>query len=124
MQVEEAGRVFREAWVAGVHRHYPGEPKPGYTAPWEDMPEWERESAAACFEQVRHFIELARGATANLTREQKSRFVALCWIAQIFRHFPNPKASYVADWPDMPVWQRETDADIFEHIERLVSSSS
>ncbi len=49
---------------------------------------------------------------------QKGRFVALCWIVQIFKHFPDPKPSYVADWADMPEWQRETDADIFERIEQ------
>ncbi len=122
MQVEEAGRVFREAWIAGVRKHYPGEPKPGYVTPWDDTPEWERDSAAAVYEQVRQFIEAADGATAKLTREQKGRFVALCWIAQIFKHFPNPKASYVADWSDMPEWQQETDSDIFEHIEQTLVS--
>ncbi|MFI7592818.1 hypothetical protein [Micromonospora sp. NPDC049359] len=123
MQVEEPGRVFREAWITGVRKHYPGEPKPGYVTPWEDTPGWERESAAAVYEQVRQFIEAADGATAKLTREQKGRFVALCWIAQIFKHFPNPKASYVADWSDMPEWQRETDSDIFEHIEQTLVST-
>ncbi|SCF16350.1 hypothetical protein GA0070216_105414 [Micromonospora matsumotoense] len=123
MQVEEPGRVFREAWIAGVRKHYPGEPKPGYVTPWQDTPEWERESAAAVYELVRQFIEAADGATAKLTREQKGRFVALSWIAQIFKHFPNPKASYVADWSDMPEWQRETDSDIFEHIEQTLVST-
>jgi hypothetical protein len=122
VQVEEPGRVFREAWIAGVRKHYPGEPKPGYVTPWDDTPDWERESAAAVYEQVRQFIEAADGATAKLTREQKGRFVALCWIAQIFKHFPSPKASYVADWLDMPEWQRETDSDIFEHIEQTLVS--
>ncbi|TDB99625.1 hypothetical protein E1091_06505 [Micromonospora fluostatini] len=123
VQVEEPGRVFREAWIAGVRRHYPGEPKAGYVTPWEDTPEWERLSAAAVYEQVQQFIEVADGATAKLTREQKGRFVALCWIAQIFKHFPNPKASYVADWSDLPAWQQETDSDIFEHIEQTLIST-
>jgi hypothetical protein len=42
----------------------------------------------------------------------------LCWIAQIYKHFEAPKASYVADWPDLPTWQQETDADIFEAVAR------
>jgi hypothetical protein len=25
----EPGRIFREAWIAGVKKHYPGEPKSG-----------------------------------------------------------------------------------------------
>lgn len=114
----EHGRAFREAWIAGVQKHYPGEPKPGYVAPWDDTPDWERASAAAVYEQVSGFVEASGGATAKLTREQKGRFVALCWIGQIFKHFPDPKPAYVADWADMPAWQRETDADIFERIER------
>jgi hypothetical protein len=43
----ESGRIFRGAWIAGVDKYYPGEPKPGYVAPWEEMPDWERESAAS-----------------------------------------------------------------------------
>jgi hypothetical protein len=48
----------------------------------------------------------------------------LCWIGQIYRHFPDPKPSYVADWDDLPAWQQETDADIFEHIERSIVRES
>ena len=119
MSVEQ-GRVFREAWIAGVKQHYPGEPKASYITPWADTPDWERASAAAVEEQVRSFVELSDGNTAKLTREQKGRFVALCWIAQIYKHIPDPKPAYVADWDELPVWQRETDADIFERIEQEV----
>ncbi len=35
----------------------------------------------------------------------------------MFRHFEDPKPGYVADWADLPAWQRETAADIFERIE-------
>lgn len=115
---DEHGRIFREAWIAGVTKHYPGEPKPGYIAPWEDTPDWERNSAAAVHDQVLAFITATDGATAKLTREQKSRFVALCWVGQIHKHIADPKPAYVADWDDLPNWQKETDADIFEHIEQ------
>ena len=115
----ENGRIFREAWIAGVTNHYPGEPKPGYITPWDDTPDWERSAAAAVHDQVRAFIDTTDSATGRLTREQKSRFVALCWTGQIYKHFPDPKPSYVADWNDLPTWQRETDADIFETIERI-----
>lgn len=111
------GRVFREAWIAGVLKHYPGNPKPGYITPWEDTPDWEQASAAAVYQQVHGFVRATGGGTAKLTREQKGRFVALCWIGQIFKHFAEPKPSYVADWDAMPEWQRETDSDIFERIE-------
>ncbi|WP_412539083.1 hypothetical protein R8Z50_24935 [Longispora sp. K20-0274] len=114
----ERGRVFREAWIAGVRKYYPGEPKPGYVTPWDETPEWERESAAAVYDQVSAFIEATDGKASKLTRDQKGRFVALCWVGHIFKHFPDPKPSYVADWDELPTWQRETDADIFERIER------
>jgi hypothetical protein len=114
----ERGRVFREAWIAGVKKHHPGEPKAGYVAPWDETPDWERESATAVYDQIRSFVEVTDGQTARLSRMQKGRFVATCWIGQIFKHFPDPKASYVADWDELPQWQQETDADIFEQIEQ------
>jgi hypothetical protein len=115
-QTSEQGRVFREAWIAGVSKYYPGEPKPGYITPWDDTPDWERQAAAAVYTQVRTFVEISAGKTARLTREQKGRFVAICWIVQIYKHIENPKPSYVADWADLPDWQQQTDADIFERI--------
>jgi hypothetical protein len=115
---EEHGRIFREAWIAGVRNHFPGEPKPGYIASWDDTPDWERQAAAAVCEQVRRFIDISGGTTAKLSREQKGRFVAICWIAQIYKHIPDPKPAYVADWAQLPDWQQQTDADIFEHIEQ------
>ncbi|WP_435137616.1 hypothetical protein [Actinacidiphila sp. bgisy144] len=114
----DQGRAFREAWIKGVNTHYPGEPKPGYVAPWEETPEWERDAASAVYGQVEDFLTVSAGSAAKLSREQKGRFVSLCWIAQIHKHFPDPKPSYVADWDDQPAWQRETNADIFEAIEQ------
>ena len=116
---DEHGRIFREAWIAGVHKHYPGDPKPGYIARWDDTPGWERQAAAAVCAQVRAFVDISGHSTARLTREQKGRFVATCWTAQIYKHIPEPKPSYVAGWDDLPEWQQQTDADIFEHIEGL-----
>jgi hypothetical protein len=116
---ETAGRQFRAAWVAGVKAHYPGEPKPGYVTPYEQMPDWEREAAAEVFTQVQAFITATAGAAGKLSREQKGRFVALCWTGQVYRHFEDPKPAYVADWPELPAWQQETDTGIFERIEDL-----
>jgi hypothetical protein len=103
--------------AAHCYTLYPGQPKPGYIAPWDDTPEWERAAATAVYEQVRAFIDIAAGQTTKLTREQKGRFVATCWIAQIHKHIPDPKPSYTADRDQLPQWQKETDADVFEHIE-------
>lgn len=120
---DDRGRVFREAWIEGVKSHYPGEPKPGYIKPWDDTPDWERAAATAVYDQVIAFAQTSAGATAKLSRSQKGRFVALCWIAQIHKHIQEPKASYVADWDDLPSWQQETDADIFERIEGQLAAN-
>ncbi|QHF97882.1 hypothetical protein DEH18_33120 [Streptomyces sp. NHF165] len=113
----EGARLFRETWIAGVNKHYPGVPKQSYVTPWDDTPDWEREAAGAVYEQVRHFLDLSGGSARRLTREQKGRFVATCWTAQMYKHFGDPKPGYVADWPDLPDWQKETDSDVFEAIE-------
>ena len=118
--LEKAGRFFRDAWITGVKRYYSGTPEESYIAPWEAISQWEQESASAVYEQVRQFVLLAGGQTTQLSREQKGRFVCLCWIAQIFKHIPNPKESYVSDWEQLPPWQQETNADIFEAIEETV----
>ncbi|WP_117214788.1 hypothetical protein [Allorhizocola rhizosphaerae] len=116
------GRVFREAWIAGVNKHYPGTPRASYITPWEDTPEWEKASASAVYEQVTHFVR--HGATEKLSRAQKGRFVALSWIGQIYKHIPDPKPSHVADWDQLPSWQQETDSDIFETIESEVGKEA
>jgi hypothetical protein len=118
VQQVDKGRFFRAAWIAGVTKHYPGTPKPGYVTPWDETPDWERDSATAVYDQVRAFVDGTNGKTAKLTRSQKGRFVSLCWTGQIFKHFPEPKPSYVADWDELPEWQQQTNADIFESIER------
>jgi hypothetical protein len=115
-----AGRFFRRAWVAGVKKHFPGEPKPGYVSDWEEMAEWEQQSAIVVYNQVRELVLEGAGVTAKLSREQRGRFVALLWIVQVFKHIPNPKPGYVADWDQLPAWQQATDADIFDQIEAAV----
>lgn len=115
-----SAKRFHETWVAGVKQYYPGIPKDSYIVSWDNAPEWERDSAGAVYEQVKAFILATSGATAKLTRNQKSQFVAICWIGQMYKHFPDPKPSYVADWTDLPDWHKETDADIFERIEKDV----
>lgn len=117
MSQTEGARLFREAWIAGVRKHFPGEPKPGYVTPWAETPQWERQAAGAVHDQVRQLLELSEGNAVRLSREQKSRFVATAWTAQMYKHFGDPKPGYIADWADLPEWQQETDADIFEAIE-------
>ena len=118
----DQGQLFRNAWIEGVKRHYPGNPKPSYITPWEETADWERTAAAAVCGQVLAFVEVSEGAVAELSREQRGRFVALCWTAQVYRAFVDPKPSYVADWNELPAWQREVDADIFDAIEQAAAA--
>jgi len=119
----EPGRTFREAWIAGVRKHYPGDPKPGYVTPWEQTPEWERASATAVAHLIAALLTGSAGAASRLTRQQKGQFVAAAWTAHVYRHFPDPKPAYVAGWDELPAWQRETDADIFEAVETARSDA-
>src|SRR2546429_4432432 len=106
MDHEAAGRLFRTAWVDGVKRYYPGTPKDGYVAAWVTMPEWERDSARTVADLVIRFVDASHGGTAKLSRDQRGQFVAIAWVAQMHRHFADPKPSYVAPWSDLPDWQR------------------
>jgi hypothetical protein len=110
---ERDGRAFREAWVAGVRRHFPGEPKPGYVAPWEETPEWEREAAAATYAQVREHVAASPG---EVGREAKGRVVAALWRRQMVARFGESKPGYTAEWEALPGWQREVDADVYDAV--------
>ena len=116
-QLLDGGRLFREAWIDAVRKHFPGEPKPGYVVPWEETQDWEKAAAIAVFEQVRTFLAATGSGAAKLSRVQKSQFIAACWTGQVYHHFADPKASYVAEWHDLPQWWQETNADVFERIQ-------
>ncbi|MEV8345526.1 hypothetical protein [Streptomyces niveus] len=122
MPQTDGARLFRETWIASVRKHYPGEPKAGYVTPWDETPAWERQAAGAVHDQVSQFLRVSDGHASRLSREQKGRFVATCWTAQMYKHFEDPKPGYVADWSDLPDWQRETDADIFVAIEESTAA--
>ncbi|SES09173.1 hypothetical protein [Actinokineospora terrae] len=112
----EGGQVYERAWNDGVRRHCPEQP--GHLMSWVSLSPWERASANAVYETVRSIVEA--GGTEGLSRVQKGRFVTLLRIAQVHRHLSSPRESIVADWEELPAWQRETNADIFEHIEDLI----
>lgn len=117
---EQAGRFFREAWITGVNRYYPGEPKEGYIKPWERMDGWEQQSAIAVYQQIQGFILAGFHGEhyTPLTREQGGRLVRIAWVGQMFKYFPDPKQGYICNWEDMPnQWEREVDMDIFEAIQ-------
>lgn len=116
---DSPGRVFRDAWIAGVKKHHPSTPAPGDVASWEEIPKWERKAAAVVGTQILDFIRLTAGGTEKLTRKQKGRFVTICWIGQIHKHVAAPEQGTVRDWNELPKWRRETNCDIFEAIEQL-----
>jgi hypothetical protein len=88
------------------------------------MPEWERQSAQAVADLVVRFVEESGNGAVKLTRAQRGQFVATAWLAQMYKHFSDPKPSYVSPWTELPVWQQETDADIFGVIEQAVPVES
>lgn len=116
------GRRFRASWIKGVQKHFPDVPKPGYISPWEEMPEWEQKAASAVYGKVRDLIlvGLRHDPQTRLVAEQGGRFVSEAWNVQVYRYIENPKPGYVADWENLPEWQRLTDIDIFADIEVAV----
>ena len=73
------------------------------------MAKWEQQAAIAVFHKTRALIVAGLQAEppVQLTPEQGGRFIAEAWNVQVFRHIPQPKSSYVADWDDLPEWQRK-----------------
>lgn len=123
MEQENGGRFFREQWIAGVKKHYPGIVKPGYIVPWEEMQAWEQQAALTVNEQVRIFVRAGyhQENTVYLSREQGGRLVSALWNVEVYRNYPEkPKAGYVAPYDDLPSWQQETDADIYAAIAKQV----
>jgi len=122
MDREEEGRFFRAAWIAGVTTHFPGTPKSGYITPWNEMQEWEQQAAIATYGKTHAFLlaGLQSEEPGHPTSEQGGRFIAEAWNVQVYRHIPDPKPGYVADWDDLPEWQRKTDMFIYSAIEAKV----
>ncbi len=122
-EIEELyGRRFRAAWIIGVQKHFPGTPKPGYISSWEEMQSWEQKAASAVYGKVRELIMvgLQHLLPTRLADEQGGRYISEAWNVQVYRHIENPKPGYVADWENLPDWQRLTDMDIFASIEIAV----
>nr|BBH91729.1 hypothetical protein KTC_64800 [Thermosporothrix sp. COM3] len=112
MDRENGGRLFRHAWIAGVKRYYPGTPKPGYIAPWEETPAWEQEACKSVFELVVGDLHL-HGIRSP---EEGGQRVHTFWLDQIKRLIEQPKPSYLAPWEALPRWQQHTDMDIYQQI--------
>lgn len=122
MSEKEGGQFFRNAWIAGVKKHYPGTPKPSYIAPWETMPEWEKEIVTEIYQQVSKLVKagIQIGNAHLLNREQGGRVIRIAWIGQVYKHMSQPKPAYVCAWEEMSSWEQETDMDIFEAIQERV----
>ncbi|MDQ1011140.1 hypothetical protein QFZ82_005625 [Streptomyces sp. V4I23] len=74
------GRIFREAWIAGVTKHYSGEPKPSYVTMAEGPATWCRGPLAvhprpgqSAADTV--FVPSAAGTAAFRDRMARSRAV-------------------------------------------------
>lgn len=63
---------------------------------------------------MRVFLDATNDGAAKLSRIQKGRFITLRWIDQIYKWFPDPKSSYVANPDYLLQWQQEADADVFD----------
>lgn len=122
MDREQGGRFFRQAWIDGVNKYYPGTPKPSYIAPWENMPDWEKDVVTALYEQAHTFVKagIQDRQAPCLNREQGGRFIRIGWIGQVYKHVPDPKPAYVCKWEDMSSWEQEVDIDIFQAIQNEV----
>ncbi len=120
---EEVGRFFRNAWITGVHQYFPGTPKPGYISLWEEMEQWERDSAIAAYKHTEAFIlaGVQQGRyVSRLTEEQGGRLVCMIWVDQMRIHFGDSKPSYLSPWEDLPAWQQKVDVSIFGAIQSKV----
>lgn len=99
--IADGGQIFWEAWIAGVHKHFPGEPKPGYVAGLG-----------------RHIgVGAGRSGSGLLAgqrvpgsyRRQRlpsglhvERPVRRCQLDRLdLPTHPGPKPSYVAEWNDL-----------------------
>ncbi len=122
MDIEQGGRFFRKAWITGVHKYYPGTPKPGYIAPWEEMPDWEKQIVTELYQQAQALVRagIQPPQVTHLTREQGGRAIRIGWIGQVYKYIPNPKPAYVCNWEEMTSWEQEVDMDIFQSIEKAV----
>lgn len=110
------GRRFRDAWIAGVKKYFPGEPKHGYIAPWEEMAEWEKNAAIAVYKRAKTFIQ---DGPKLPSREQGGRYISEAWNVEVFRNIERPKPNYVTNWDELPEWQQQTDMDIYTIIEEF-----
>ena len=52
------------------------------------------------------FVEESGNGTAKLTREQRGQFVATAWLAQMHKHFSEPKPSISRLGPISPPGSR------------------
>ena len=115
-----AGRLLRTAWVEGVGRHHPGTSRARAIDAWEELAPWVQQSSCTVAEQIAGLVVAANGRTTRLTRAQRGQFVATCWIAQVHRHQSEPPVSSITPWDEMPDWQRQAVAHVFDVIEQAV----
>jgi hypothetical protein len=124
MTREQGGRIVRQAWIDGVHKHFEGSVKDSWVSPYDEMRDWERDVIHGVFDDVSAFL-LAGGQSNQLSREQGGMLVREAWIVQCYKVLgPNVKPAYVGPWHEMPKWEQEVDCDMFEAIAQSVLSAA
>jgi hypothetical protein len=105
---------------------FDGTPKPSYIAPWESIPDWEKEIVTEIYAQMQALVQAGAQdkQVTRLNREQGGRVIRIAWIGQVYKHVSDPKPSYVCNWEEMLSWEQEVDMDIFEKMQDKVLPSS
>ena len=123
MNREQGGRLVRQAWIDGVHKHYDGKVKDSWVSSYDDMRDWERDIIQGVFEDVSAFVQANNRNT--LSREQGGMIVRQAWIVHCFKVLGhNVKPPYVEPWDEMSSWEQEVDCDMYEAIARSVLSAA
>ena len=113
----EGGRFFQDQWIRLVKEHCPDHLRAEKLLPWEDLELWEQENAVKAYELVQHLAWTVGWPIDGLNREQKGRFVHTCLMAQVWKRAPQRKSIALSDWNQLPTWQQQVYADLFEMIE-------
>ncbi len=113
----EGGRFFQDQWIRIVIERCPDNSPFEKLLPWEDLEPWEQENVVKAYELVQHLAWTVGWPIDGLSREQKGRFVHTCLIAQVWKRAPQHDEIALGDWNQLPTWQQQAYADLFEMIE-------
>jgi hypothetical protein len=124
MELEHQARLLRQAWIRGVEQYYPGEPKAGYIAEWDNIAEWEREALRQLYSHVRNIVEPALKNGVAIPAEHGGHLVSSVWNILMFQLLKEPKPSYVKHFNQLDEWQQKTDIAMFEAIVQTITQET